>query len=510
MPAGLAERLETFTKNELINLDLASIEETYKTYLTVEDSDLPDIDALSETLAEAEKTLSIHENKTLANAVKASHPHQHILLTQALLYLITTYGLTEINGKYYVNAQAINLLRNPTIFRLAKEKQHFLVYAINQAIEARNEDTEKAETIEIYRKAVNQFFTHLNDDEKERCAQAVTDFFYYIDNPLEDENRLHELEKLLAVLLDEQKQEKAVILWLHGLAEANNWFFLKTIYDYYNSDGRTLAEVPNALGTDIANVHTTCVAMDKKTNRQKLGMAGGGAFIGIGVAMLALENLALMSSLGPLAVLGVAAASAVFFGGLMGLFFLQAHLNELKAQNRINYFKAKFEQANSQPLPPGARTALSGVGVEGCLIIVEALTITGLIADMITWEVVGGTYDVTLPGMFFATQAPIALPIVLGIIALAAICWVAYCLSSGHYSLDGNETIEYCTEKKKEHRMRNVIARAPDQQTLKPLYFSKRLQVSDNLKTFSKGQPKDYQQVNTTPTGEVSPVRLST
>lgn len=504
MPAGLAERLETFTKNELNNLDLASIEETYKTYLTVEDGDLPDIDALSETLAEAEKTLSIHENKTLANAVKASHPHQHILLTQALLYLITTYGLTEINGKYYVNAQAINLLRNPTIFRLAKEKQHFLVYAINQAIEARNEDTEKAETIEIYRKAVNQL-TYLNDDEKERCAQAVTDFFYYIDNPLEDENRLHELEKLLAVLLDEQKQEKAVILWLHGLAKANDWFFLKTIYDYYNSNGRTLAEVPNALGTDIANVHTTCVAMDKKTNRQKLGMAGGGAFIGIGVAMLALENLALMSSLGPLAVLGVAAASAVFFGGLMGLFFLQAHLNELKAQNRINYFKATYEKANTQPLPPGARTALSGVGVEGCLIIVEALTITGLIADMITWEVVGGTYDVTLPGMFFATQAPIALPIVLGVIALAAICWVAYCLSSGHYSLDGNETIEYCTEKQKERRMRNVIDREPGQQTFKPLYFSNRMQMTDKLTSFKHHQPTGYQSVNGSPVRNVSP-----
>jgi len=508
MMQGLEARLGRFFKQGVPDtLNLAQIETIFSTYFEGDEhAALPDINQLEKDLTPLEAQIQTHDNEVIAGAVKDAHPNKHMLLTQTLLWAIETFGIDEIEDKFYVNQKAIALLKNPLVYKIAKEKQHFMVYEINAAVKKRMHDKTTAESLSTYNESVGLFYNHevgaheaqADADDKQRKAQALADFFYYIENPLDDENRVRLFEKALAALAHKTKSHDDLVIWLYKLEGEKNWFFLKTVYDYYQENGRILSDLPNhaALVDEIVNVHIPCKKMDSRTNWQKLGMAGGGAFIGIGIAMLAVANLALMAKMSGLAVLGFAAASALVFGGLMGLFFLQAHLNELQTQNRINYFQAKYAKNASSELEPGAKTAMAGVGVEAGLIVVEAMTISGFVLDMIAYEIKGGVYDVTLPGMYFAQAVPLVVPIILGLLALVAAGWVAYCLSSGHYSLDGKETIEYCSERKEQKQMRNLInADASSSSTSKMSFFSNfALKLSPSSKKSS-----DYQSVNTSP-----------
>jgi hypothetical protein len=189
--------------------------------------------------------------------------------------------------------------------------------------------------------------------------------------------------------------------------------------------------------------------------------------------MLLLESLALMSSLGPLGVLGVTLASGVVFSILIARFFKSAHYDELEKHNRMEYFHREQHQ---QQGAPGTFIAKWGTRIEGAAAAVLLLTLGAFAFDMVAWAAEPSRdYASALPGLFFAQTSLnpifIAGAVVSGVILLGFCLWVAHCLASAHYALDGTHTIEYYSKKREDKEMRGVL-NVQEGLTAKPKYFS--------------------------------------
>lgn len=453
--------------------------------------------------------LEKNARKRALRTTQQDYPDGRVLLTKALVYLIETYGLDK---NYRVNRHALGILRDYRILNHAYENKHQLIYEINRIVKNKKDAIKAAKKTEEVRKFL---VDHLKTLEgiKEKTT-SLSRFLYFVDHPVDEQ----QMQKVLQDLLDDlQGNPDLNILHAYMYGGKNKWYFLNTVYEYYrkqNPEGvedffdRLEAKKKKYQASNIQKdilktqaiddiiqelilVDETHARMRKKTKRQAMGMMFGGFAFGMEIAMLALENLALMTALGPWGVLGISFAACVILGTPIAKYFHSAHYEELEKHNQYEYFHRKshiksVEDGNRY----GRFIAKLGTVEEGAAAACLLLTLGAFMAfDMVSWGIKGGEYNSALPGLFFSTVSNSVVfyvgAAVAGLVLLAACVWVASCLASAHYALDGKHTIEYYDKKREEANMRGAI----NLETSEPLYFSKKLEWRHKIDKFFEPEP---------------------
>lgn len=429
------------------------------------------------------------ENEAEANLLETTqhdYPDRRVVLTKAIVAIIEAYGL---NDRFELNERAIGLLKEYRILGLAYDNNHQLIYEINRTVQKKKAQQATAQK----RKEVEDFLKchYANQENLQRKTTSLSRFLYYVDNPLEEKQMQQALKDLLA---DFKNDEDIIFSAYMGFGK-KKWYFLNTVYEYCRANNpmgvedylkrlellKTNGREDNVelLIKELKNVDKTYARMGKKTRRQAVGMMLGGFAFGMEIAMLALENLALMSTLGPLGVLGLSVGACIIFGTPIAMYFQSAHYDELEKHNQYEYFHRISDISEAEEGSRFGRfIAKLGTVEEGAAAAVLLLTLGAFMAfDMVSWAIAGGEYTSALPGLFFASVANSVVfyigASVAGLLLLAGCVWVASCLASAHYALDGKHTIEYYDNAREQKQMRTEL----NADTSEPLLFTMRSKI---------------------------------
>lgn len=501
------------------NQAITDLEEQFKKYLIPPKTKKKKAARISTTPSALITTLittcqQLERNRVLQLEETISHyPKGGLLLTQALRFLITTHGLT---GNYALKERAIALLTDPRILDLIYNNDQQLIYQINEGVKERKkkDETEAAE-LKLEQELSAPYQPKKNNPiSVNQAAGSLSSFLYYVEHPSEDEvmeRALGDLLKNFGGFVRAYEEDEVDVIrkvYRHSIQKnKNKWYFLDAVYSHYRKKGPLAVEnlindlevkkekyakgkvqIPSIdkLVSELKLVSETHVKMSRKTKNQAIGMMIGGFAFGMEIGMLFLENLALMSTLGPWWVLGFSLGACAILGTGIALYFHSAHYDELEKHNRFAYFHRKNNQ-NSESETQGYGTFIAKLGTieEGVAAACLLATLGAfMVFDMISWGIAGGNYTSALPGLFFATVSPhIVLTVVAGLALFSACAWVASCLASAHYALDGKHTIEYYNKKTEEKEMKQIIA----QETQEPLVFNWKSRFNHRYQQFTDG-----------------------
>lgn len=433
----------------------------------------------------------------LLESSRKDYPDHNILLTKALVYLIETYGLTQ---DLHVNGAALAILRDPRILKLAHKNNHQLIFEINRVIKRRKE----AQEIEAEKQRIRLFLTQQlkTVDKLERYTQAISRFLYFVEHPIEEA----EMKMALKDLLDDTKGDPdMIVLMTYMVHGRSHWNLLNTIYQYYREENplgvedlirrlrmrqegyrdkkgdkyRGRIDAIDQLIDDLMLVDHVHVYTAQKTEDQARWMAVGGFAFGMEIAMLALENIALTTSLSPWAILGISLGACLVFGPMIAIYFHTGHYNELKKMNQREYFEQLRPSPSTDKLGWGKIVGHVGTFEEGAAAGTLLLTLGSLVfLDTISRGIIGGDYNSALPGFYFVTEVLMNchwgwyFPAGLAIAGLLYASFQTACsMKAAHFALDVPNSIEYFDDLEKDAQMRGVI----NPQTREPLYFSKSL-----------------------------------
>lgn len=490
------------------------LETLFKIYFT--DNGVTSYEYALKTLID--KLNSLESKQSFALSTQKLYPQKSILLTRAIVHLISTYGLDK---HYYLTPKAIRLLRSPQLMELAHKNNSQLIYEINKAVRDKEAEDEIEKSTGQFRQFIlnnrkefkqHKKVTKQESNALERETRAFSRFFYYMEHPLEEE----QMQASLKHLIEDFSLANADKTILHAyLCKGRyQWFFLNTVYGYlrtnndlegfkyrlnlektkYQAEGkRDKAEGIENLIEELELVDKTHLRMEAKTKNQSVWMMIAGAMFGMEFSMLALEAIALMTPLGAWVILGVSLGACALLGPFIANQFYTAHYDELMKMNQRDYFNAhlpKEAQHESHSCSWGTAVAKIGTLQEGIAAGTLLLTLGAFAAfDLVAWGIKGGDYTLPVPGLYFITEVAFAstqiwVPIV-SAVAAVALLYMAYkatsALANAHLALDGMKTIEYYDKRKEEAAMRGVL----NANTAAPLYYSRTLELKDKvLKTW--------------------------
>jgi hypothetical protein len=469
---------------------VTSLEEQFKAYLT---SDQHSVD-IHASLTELKNLTDKITPALILPSTAQAYPDQQLLLTQALVQLITTHGMNSDGTQ--VNQRAIMLLKTPLVMKLAYKNNHALIYEINRVVRDRKAVAESAVLQKKILEKLKAQFTQ--EADLTSAVRSVESFLFYLDHPSEEEGMERALTDLMEgfdALLSASNQDPLDLLrWMNQEFIKSNqarWYFLKTWYLHTKNQGilsienQLLLPLQKKENTkeiieDFQLVDKAFLQGEAKTRWQAVGMQVGGFAFGMELGMVVLENLALMSSLGAWLVLLASLAACVVLGTCIAKFFFSAHVVELEKLNKLSYFEKSMKTVHPEPAAPPSRgwgktIALIGTLEEGAAAGTLLLTLGAfMLLDLPTWGVAKGNYNSSLPGLFFAQSSPhVALTVLSFALLFTFSAVVSYCLYSGHRALDAPNTVEYYEKQAVEAEMRNVIT--PESETEEPLFFSWRL-----------------------------------
>jgi hypothetical protein len=475
---------------------LDALEAEFKRYLS-NTAPIPNLNVIVRALIEQ---LQLIETAHPIDEDEPAYQDGEVYLTEALVYLIETYGIDCSEHPYQLNPQAIALLKHPRILNLIHANNQQLIYEINLAIEKRES---KAHELIEYRRQNDFLKTKFNSQEDakklKRSTVSLNRFLYYVQHPLEEEQMHKSLENLIE---DCDLDDARTIFYTYKQVGKHHWNFLNTVYGYYNRPlarkgiirklrelGKTEQERKEVeiLIEDLRLVHKARIQAQNKTESQIKWMGIGGFAYGMEAAMSLLIYIALGTPIGGMGSLGISIAAAILLGRYITLFFISAHNGELTKQNQREAFQTFVHEKYPDTKPQtswtpnwskGEWVARLGTAEEGLSVFSLITTLSLFLIDMVSWSIKGGDYTSTFPGEYFFTQILTNchwgwyIPTV---VALGVILYTAYMastsLASGHYALDGNETIEYYENEDKEQAMRETLNGKPVQ----PLIFSENL-----------------------------------